>query len=147
MTIWAVSSDGGSPTRLVEMPDLGTPRWSPDGEWLVFRASGNRVLRGIWLKHSSETEPEMLATGHGVPRWSLDGQRVFFRRLESGVARTAHERADLWAVDLEARTERRLTDLYGRAGRLMDALATDGTYLYFVWREDLGDIWVMDVVQ
>jgi hypothetical protein len=25
--------------------------------------------------------------------------------------------------------------------------ATDGTYLYFPWRDDLGDIWVMDIVQ
>ena len=27
------------------------------------------------------------------------------------------------------------------------SLATDGKYLYFTWRQDLGDIWVMDVVQ
>jgi hypothetical protein len=25
-------------------------------------------------------------------------------------------------------------------------LATDGKYLYFTWRGDMGDIWVMDVV-
>ncbi len=24
---------------------------------------------------------------------------------------------------------------------------TDGRYLYFIWREDDGDIWVMDVVK
>ncbi len=32
----------------------------------------------------------------------------------------------------------------------MDAVcasATDGSYLYFTWQDDLGDIWVMDVVQ
>jgi len=27
-----------------------------------------------------------------------------------------------------------------------EALATDGRYLYFAWEEDIGDIWVMDVV-
>jgi hypothetical protein len=27
-----------------------------------------------------------------------------------------------------------------------NALATDGEHLYFSWREDVGDIWVMDVV-
>jgi hypothetical protein len=25
--------------------------------------------------------------------------------------------------------------------------ASDGEFLYFTWRDDLGDIWVMDVVQ
>ncbi|HYT68168.1 MAG TPA: hypothetical protein VEL51_17195 [Vicinamibacterales bacterium] len=25
--------------------------------------------------------------------------------------------------------------------------ATDGQYLYFNWRDDLGDIWVMDVAR
>ena len=27
------------------------------------------------------------------------------------------------------------------------APADDGEYLYFIWSEDAGDIWVMDVVQ
>ena len=45
-------------------------------------------------------------------------------------------------------TERPVTDFRGRRGTLNEfALATDGDYLYFVWEENLGDIWVMDVVQ
>jgi hypothetical protein len=28
----------------------------------------------------------------------------------------------------------------------VECLATDGKYLHFTWREDAGDIWVMDVV-
>jgi len=28
----------------------------------------------------------------------------------------------------------------------MKWLSTDGAYLYFTWEQDLGDIWVMDVV-
>jgi hypothetical protein len=41
-----------------------------------------------------------------------------------------------------------LTDLEGRRGHLgTQGLATDGRYLYFRWEEELGDIWVMDVVQ
>ena len=49
---------------------------------------------------------------------------------------------------LEDESERPMTDLAGRHGELGGyALATDGHYLYFAWEEDLGDIWVMDVVQ
>ena len=40
-----------------------------------------------------------------------------------------------------------MTDLVGRPGTLRGiCLATDDQYLYFCWREDLGDIWVMDVI-
>ncbi len=39
-----------------------------------------------------------------------------------------------------------LSDTLARFGWL-GALATDGDFLYFIWEEDEGDIWVMDVVQ
>ncbi len=38
-------------------------------------------------------------------------------------------------------------DLTGRPGEVGGlSLDTDGEFLYFTWQEDLGDIWVMDVV-
>ena len=40
-----------------------------------------------------------------------------------------------------------MSDFSGKRGNPgVYALATDGQYLYFTWEEDLGDIWVMDVV-
>jgi hypothetical protein len=73
-------------------------------------------------------------------RWSRDGRRVFFiGRGESA--------GNVWAVSVEDRAMRPMTDLVGRSGALGNlANATDGRYLYFTWQEDLGDIWVMDVV-
>ena len=44
--------------------------------------------------------------------------------------------------------ERPVTDFTGRPGTLgVFGLATDGSYLYFTWDEDIGDLWVMDVVE
>ena len=55
---------------------------------------------------------------------------------------------DLWALSLDDGTEVPLTDFAGRPGELGGlTLDTDGEYLYFTWQEDLGDIWVMDVVE
>ncbi len=55
---------------------------------------------------------------------------------------------NVWALSLEDRSERQMTGLSGRRVWLYeDSLATDGQYLYFTWLEDVGDIWVMDVVQ
>jgi hypothetical protein len=35
--------------------------------------------------------------------------------------------------------------LEGRRGNLGDSFSTDDRYVYFSWREDEGDVWVMDV--
>jgi len=52
-----------------------------------------------------------------------------------------------WAISLEDGREYPVADLAGRHGSLgWFSLATDGDYLYYIWEEDLGDIWVMDVV-
>ena len=72
-------------------------------------------------------------------RWSRDGEQVFF------IVRGESE-GNVWAVNVEDRAIRAMTDLEGRSGTLGRlAIATDGEYLYFTWQEDLGDIWVMDV--
>ncbi len=55
---------------------------------------------------------------------------------------------NFWEVSAEGGAERALTELEGKRGIANRwALSTDGHYLYFVWQEEFGDIWVMDVTQ
>ena len=86
-------------------------------------------------------EPEPLTRGPGRShRWSPDGEHIYFTGAE--------ERAgNLWVLSLEDGRERPITNLVGRRGDLGTPVATDGKHVYFVWREDLGDVWVMDVVR
>ncbi len=50
-------------------------------------------------------------------------------------------------LDADGSEERPMTDLAGKYGELgFEAPSTDGEHLYFIWAEDIGDIWVMDVV-
>ena len=147
LTIWTVSTDGGSPTRLVDAEDVNSPRWSPDGEWLAFSSYGTHVPPSIWVMRRGEFRPESLTNGFASAHWSPDGQQILFKRAttRAGGATTQRRGADLWAVDRESRSTRQLTNLSGRPGGL-GIFATDGDYLYFTWNEDVGDIWVMDVV-
>jgi len=87
-------------------------------------------------------EPEQLAQGseNEGARWSRDGTRAFF-------CRTSENGRNFWAVRVADGEEQQLTALKGKRGIVnYFAFATDGQYLYFIWEEVLGDIWVMDVV-
>jgi hypothetical protein len=80
--------------------------------------------------------PEELTDVEGFFRWSRDGRRVYFPRDR-----------ELWEFTLADKAERRLTGLSQRAGSLGSwALAVGAEHLYFTWSNDVGDIWVMDVV-
>ena len=82
-------------------------------------------------------EPERLSERLAAEiQWSTVGDTLYF----------AVPTDNLWSVSVENGVEKRLTDLSGRRGTLGIAIATDGKFLYFTWEEDLGDIWVMDVV-
>ena len=82
---------------------------------------------------------ELLSGGRiGDPQFSRDGSRIFFQR---GL--------NLWALSLEDGSERQLTDLVdaSRQGGLAPLIGVTDEYLYFTWGYEVGDIWVMDVVQ
>ncbi len=107
--------------------------------WFVFESA--RGERGIWGIPATGGEPELLRQGNvGNIRWAPDSQTLFFWRPND-------RDGNIWALSLDDRSERRVTDLIGPKGRNGWPLATDGRYLYFGWDETLGDIWVMDVVQ
>ena len=139
--VWIASADGGEATLLAGEPGDNLPAWSPDGKWVAFRSGRSEGPR-IWRARTSGQEVEQLTQGtsEGQPRWAPDGGEIYFgARGDRG--------PDIWAVRLEDRSERPLTDFSGRPGTLGNfALATDGTYLYFTWEEEFGDLWVMDVV-
>jgi hypothetical protein len=55
---------------------------------------------------------------------------------------------NLWAASVENDRERRLTLFTGKQGRPGQyTIDADEDYVYFTWRDDVGDIWVMDIAQ
>jgi Tol biopolymer transport system component len=133
---WIVPAKGGEASQLTQ--GQNGAEWSPDGEWLLVpRGDGHyRVAR-----HGGEPSRLSSVGGSATARFSPDGKSIYY-----SVATGPKEHHDLWKLSLDGGLVSRLTKLEGRRGALGAVFATDGRYLYFTWREDDGDIWVMDVV-
>lgn len=134
---WIVDAKGGE-ARFVTAG--GSGEWSPDGHGLVVVRQGR-----LYRVATDGGEPLLLpATGEEPfsPRFSRDGQSIYYC-----VFTGPRENHDFWKLSLGDGKVSRLTNLEGRRGNIGYVIATDGRYLYFTWREDDGDIWVMDVVK
>jgi Tol biopolymer transport system component len=132
LDIWIVPAEGGEPRQLTDR-GIVVPVYSPDGTWIIARSFG---FGRLWRIPPGGGEAEPITDSDGYyAAWSLDGKTLFFWRT-----------GNIWARSVEDGSEVLVADLTERRGGRDECLVTDGTYLYFNWREDVGDIWVMDVV-
>lgn len=134
---YEVPRQGGEPRFIHRTNKLASvAEWAPDGKWLAFPEDG------LWRIPVTGGDVELLLEGQrqNNVRWSPDGGEIYY--LGEG-----ERLGTIWSLCLEDRSERLVTELSGRRGSLgRSALATDGQYIYFTWK-DLGDIWAMDVVE
>jgi serine/threonine protein kinase/Tol biopolymer transport system component len=134
--IWARPVAGDGPSRQItdgEYPSTW-PQLSPDGALVAFN-NQNRV----WVVPSEGGEPRQLgSTTYRFPVWSRDGRLVYTFGGRGGT---------IASVSIDDGTERLVADLSGRPGALgIYGLGAGREHLYFLWDQDIGDIWVMDVV-
>lgn len=114
--------------------------WSPDGKHVIFLLWDDMRVSRYWMMPAEGSEAELLTGRASYARFSRDGERLLYVGNE--------ERAgNLWSVSMADRSDRPITDFSGRPGTLGSwSLATDAHYVYFTWEEELGDLWVMDVI-
>ncbi len=93
--IYVMDADGGNVKRVTDLGFASRPRWSPDGQWILFEGiidqePGRHILAirpdgtDMWMV--SEPRPE---TGMYVGGWSPDGKRVVYAAsIRAQVAQT-----------------------------------------------------------
>jgi GTP-binding protein EngB required for normal cell division len=106
---------------------------------MAFTSNREDGVRRLWRTRTSEGAPLAIveAPGYGY-RWSPDGEGLYYA--------TPGSTKDFSYISLENGVEHPVTRFSDQPGRLTGYMAVSADYLYFIWRNDLGDIWVMDVV-
>ena len=139
--IWTVSVDSGEQRAIAPHPEPEyAPTFSPDGAWLAFGSHRDGRAR-LWRLRFPDGSPEPLTDGssYGL-RWSRFDGRIYYKGSVVGPR-------DIMSIDPDDPTPTRVTDLQGRRGGPgMQPPCPAEKFLYFTWREDPADIWVMDLV-
>jgi dipeptidyl aminopeptidase/acylaminoacyl peptidase len=83
--IWSVTTSNGETRQLTNGPRDSSPRWSPDGKYLVFmrapEVSGRVEPAQLFMLAMSGGEPFQFTTlprGANGPQWSPDGKMISF---------------------------------------------------------------------
>jgi Tol biopolymer transport system component len=119
------------PVSLTAVQD-SYPHLSPDGRTLVFH-SNRSGRQAIWLAEADGAHPRMLYDGGdlgsdpGTAVWSPDGQSIAFAMRP--VSATDDNESDVFVMDSEGRSVRRLTETPGDDSH--PHWAVDGKRIYF----------------
>lgn len=139
---WICNHDGSGLLQLTTIGNCGSPRWSPDGNWIVFDhevegASEIQVVSstGGAVRRMTDSESE-----NGLPSWSSDGQFIYFTSNRTG-------ETQVWKIPFGAREDdaTRSAVQITRNGGFRPIESFDGKYLYYLkYRQDRR-LWRMPV--
>lgn len=125
--IWIVPGGGGDARQLTQnLKSVQRPRWSPNGEQLVYQAVVDGQ-QGIWLYEFSTGGMQKLSTNSNLdlhPAWHPDGERVLYSSDVSGAG------FDLWEIDIPTGLSWRISDQPGDETEA--AWSSDGRDLVYV---------------
>src|SRR5439155_23047883 len=119
--------------RIVARREVSDPAWSPDGRWLLYRATGASV-QGLWLVPPDGSRRRRLVSGEVQGfEWSPDGRSILFTDGKSLV---------VYDVAADAR---RVIASYPTAGIGDAHWSPDGRMIAFSRTAD-GDLLVYDLL-
>ena len=151
--VYVMPATGGVPTRLTHHPTSDRVlEWWPDGGSILFasgRESGKARFSQIWRVSREGGMPEKLPVPYGeFGAVGPDGRTLAYmpisRDYDTWKRYRGGDTSDLWLVDLQAKTSRKLTDGTSNSGQPM----WHGSTLYFLSdRDELKrqNLWAVDL--
>lgn len=104
--IWTCNLDGGELTQIKEGM---FPRWSPDGEKIVFVHDGE-----IWTVHANGTSLMQLTNtrdfSESLPSYSPDGKRIVYTSNEGKQAKISKS-INIWSMHADGSGKTQITEL------------------------------------
>jgi Tol biopolymer transport system component/DNA-binding winged helix-turn-helix (wHTH) protein len=135
--IWRSNLDGSDPVRLTFTTKgwAGTPRWSPDGKWVVFdfRLGDHSEIHTIDTEGRNEHTIVLGGYDNVVPSWSRDGASIYFASNRTGFWQ-------IWNHDLASGRETHIT----RNGGFAAFESHDAKTIYYSKFEG-GGLWKIPV--
>jgi hypothetical protein len=129
--LWIVPSNGGDARQLTEdLKSVQQPRWSPNGEQLVYRATVDG-RRGLWIYNVNSREVSGISSDTGFdmqPAWHPAGERVIYSSDGDGSG------FDLWEVDVPTGLRWRISNLAGDETEA--AWSADGRDLVYIHQHE-----------
>jgi Tol biopolymer transport system component/DNA-binding winged helix-turn-helix (wHTH) protein len=94
--LWIANRDGSDPAPLTDATGRaqGSPRWSPDGRWILYSAQGedgHRDVSVIGAAGGSARSVTADAFGSNQGSWSRDGKWIYFGSTRTG-------RFEVWRI-------------------------------------------------
>jgi hypothetical protein len=106
--LWTAHADGSAPRRILSMPGISSPTFSPDGRTIAFFAAGSTGTE-IWLAAADgsatrrlgpiASDGEPVLTRVGPLAWSPDGTQLAFSLMPAALRGGTPSH---WALRLEA---------------------------------------------
>jgi len=136
MNLYVCDADGGNARLLTENSDCynGGPFFSPNGEWIVFRADREEKhrLQLYLIRPDGSEERRLTADGHvnWAPFWHPNGRLVAYTTSKHG-----HHAYQIYLIDIDTLREYRLT--YSQTFEGLPSFSADGNRI--AWTSKRGD--------
>ncbi len=124
--IWVAKADGSGIVQLTNRlgRHQGTPRWSPDGRWILFDSAAHDGNMDMYVIDATGGRPRQITSwpsNEAVGSWSRDGKWVYFHSNRNG-------HTEIYRVPFAGGTPEQVTTKGGDAA----FESTDGKTLFYV---------------